>query len=120
MKDLTSNDLLALESNALEEMEVAEWNGKIYLKVMSAVERSAIEDFFMKIKESKKDSAKFRKEMLRKTMADKEGNLLLADEAVANSLMAKPGQALVLESIFEKACQVNGFREKDVDTLKKK
>jgi len=117
-KDLTFVDILGIEDKSIVRHFVEQWNGNVYIRNMSAKERSEIEDLYMKISESKRDTGKFRKELIRRALVDKEGNSLIADDAMAEHIMGK--SALAIESIFEVACEVNGFRQKDVDMLKKK
>lgn len=117
-KDLVINDILATEDKTIEKLPIPEWKGNVYVRVMSAKERSEIEDLYMRITESKRDTGRFRKELLRRTWVDKDGVLVMSDNALAEHMMGK--NALAIERIFEKSCEVNGFRQKDVDTLKKK
>ena len=118
MKSLSINDILQVEDKALEEVEVEEWNGSVFVRIMSMEERSELEDIFMRVKSSNKGTGAFRKEMLKRTLVNEDGSLMLDNEALAIQLMKK--SSLAVEKLFEKACELNGFREKDVDTLKKK
>jgi hypothetical protein len=117
-KDLTINDILGKEDKVTERLEISEWGGCVYIRIMSAKERSEMEDLFMKINESKKETGKFRCELIRRTWVDHNGALMITDDALASHMMGK--NALAIEKIFEKACEVNAFRQKDIDTLKKK
>jgi hypothetical protein len=117
-KDLTIADVFGVEDKLSESLDIPEWGGRIYVRVMSAKERSEIEDLYLKISDAKKETGKFRKELIRRTWVDKSGNLMITDDAVATHMMNK--SALIIERIFEKACEVNGFRQKDVEVLKKK
>jgi hypothetical protein len=117
-KDLTINDILGITDSGVERLFIPEWGGSVYIKVMTAKERSEIEDLFLKINETKKETGKFRREMIRRTWSDKDGNLVITDEALATHMMGK--SALAIEKIFERACEVNGFRQRDVEALKKK
>jgi len=117
MKNLTIQDILGIEDKKIEPLDIPEWEGTVYLRIMSAQERSELEDIFIKMK-ANAQTGKFRKEMLKRTLVDVTGQHLISDDAVATHVMKK--NALVIESIFEKACEVNGFRERDVETLKKK
>jgi hypothetical protein len=117
-KDLTIADVFGVEDKLSESLDIPEWGGRIYVRVMSAKERSEIEDLYIKITDAKKETGKFRKELIRRTWVDKSGNLMIIDDAVATHMMNK--SALIIERIFEKACEVNGFRQKDVEVLKKK
>lgn len=118
MKELTLNDILGIQDRDTTEVPVEEWNGCVYVRMLSATERSEIEEFYMTIKDKKKGVGTFRKEVLKRCLVNKDGTPMITDEAVANHLMGKNANAI--ETIFEAACTLNGFREKDVDTLKKK
>jgi hypothetical protein len=117
-KDLTIQDILTIEDRKIARVYVEEWDGWIYIRVLSAKERSEIEDLFAKMSNSKMESGKFRKELLKRTWVDKSGDMVIADEAVATHMMNK--SATAIEAIFEASCEINAFRKKDVDTLKKK
>ena len=117
-KELTINDILGIEDKEVEKLDIPEWKGFIHIRMMSAKDRSEMEDLYYKINESKKETGKFRKELLRRTWVDSNGNPMLSDDAIASHIMGK--NAMIIERIFEKSCELNGFRQKDVDTLKKK
>lgn len=117
-RDLSIADLLGTDDKKIDRLPIPEWGGYIYLRNMSATERSEIEDLFSKIVESKTGSGKFRSELLRRTWCDAQGNLVLEDKAVAEHMMKKSASAI--ERIFDKACEINAFRQKDVEVLKKK
>lgn len=118
MKELHINDILTVEDKTFEKVEIPEWNGFVFIRVMSAKERSEVEDIYMRVSELKKDTGKFRKELLKRTLCNSKGEPIITDEAIAEHMMGK--SALVIERLFETACVVNGFRERDVETLKKK
>jgi len=117
-KDLTLTNILGTDDKTSERIEIPEWNGYVYIRVMSAKERSEIEDLCIKIQESKKETGKFRRELIRRTWVQADGTPMITDDAIATHMMNK--NAMAIERIFEKSCEVNGFRQKDVDTLKKK
>lgn len=118
MKDLTFTDILGINDKPVHQIEVPQWNGCVYVRSMDAEERSELEDMFMKVKVAGAGTGKFRKELLKRTLVNKDGSAMLIDDAHATQLMKKNSSAV--ELIFEKACELNGFRSKDVDTLKKK
>ena len=117
MKDLSIADILAIEDKPIHKMEIEEWNGVIYVRTMDAEERSQLEDIFAKIKVAG-NTGRFRKEMLKRTLVKKDGTPMLEEDVVASQFMKKNSQ--IVERIFEKCCELNGFRERDVETLKKK
>lgn len=116
-KDLTFADIVQIEDRAIKQFFVPEWDGNVYIRVMSAKERSEVEDLFTAMK-SNQNSGKFRKELLRRTWVNADGTVMFVDDAVAQHLMGK--SAIAIERIFEESCRLNAFLEKDVDTLKKK
>ncbi len=117
-KNLTVADLLGIEDTSIVKLPIPEWNGNVFIKSLSAHERSEIEDLFMGVMQKNSGSGKFRRELIRRTLVTEDGTRMVEDEAMANHLMKKNANAV--ERIFDKACEVNGFRQKDVDTLKKK
>ena len=118
MKDLTLNEILAIQDCDIQSVDVKEWNGKVYVRVMNAKERSEIEELFLNVKDKKKGVGSFRKEIVKRCWVNKDGSRFVPDDATANLLMEKNSNAI--ETIFEASCELNGFRNKDVDTLKKK
>lgn len=117
-KDLTIGNILGKEDKTAECLYIPEWDGNVYLRNMSAKERSEMEDLFIKVQETKKDTGRFRCELIRRTLVDAAGNIMITDDAIATHIMSK--NALAIEKIFEKACEMNAFRQRDIDTLKKK
>jgi hypothetical protein len=117
-RDLTIEDILTLEDKEIQRVEIEQWDGFIYIRLLSAKERSEIEDLFTKMQGKNLDSGKFRKELLKRTWVTKSGNPMLTDEAIAQHVMNK--SATAIEEIFETSCEINAFRKKDVEELKKK
>lgn len=118
VKDLTLNEILTIEDCKIQSVPIEEWAGNVYVKIMDAEERSEIEEFFMNVKDKKRGVGQFRKEIIKRCWVNKDGSRFLPDEVTANAMMKKNSNAI--ETIFESACELNGFRSKDVDTLKKK
>ena len=84
----------------------------VYVRNMTGAERSALEDRFASDK--RMPVGAFRKAVLLSTVVDEEGKPLFADKD-GEAVMAK--NAGVLETMFERSCEINGLTQKDVDNI---
>lgn len=117
-KELSIVDILNTKDISIKKVDIEVWDGYVYVKSMSATERAEIEEFYNQSKGKKGIASKFRKEIIKRTLCDCNGTLLINDDQTLTHLMNKNAEAI--ETIVEKACEVNGFREQDVDEIKKK
>lgn len=115
-KALTLNEILALDDLPVQAVEVPQWNGHVLLRTLRADERAELERKFSKRKPSE-DPLGFRKALIQATAMTPDGASLVANEEQAAALMAKNSEAV--ETIFEKALEINGFRKKDITELEK-
>ena len=91
---------------SLTAVEVPEWDGTVYVRVMTGAERDAVEGLYAT---NKYDN--FRAKVAVACACDAEGkSVFQADDAQA--LGVKNGNALV--RIFDAAMQVNKLREEDL------
>lgn len=90
-------------------------DARIYVRVFDGHERSALEANWAD-KETKKNPGGLRWDVLHRTLCDERGRPLFAPED-HQELMGK--NAGTLETLFEKACDLNGLRKKDVEELEK-
>jgi hypothetical protein len=98
------------------DVEAPELGGTIRLASMTARERSTLEKQFMGQGEAMKDPGGFRVALLVRTIVDDAGELLFTDDD-RDMLLSK--NAKKLEVLFEAACELNGFTDKDVEDLEK-
>jgi hypothetical protein len=105
--------LSADESCLLECIEVPEWGGDVYIRVMSGAERDALE---AEMTGEKKNLANFRARFAVKVLADETGKRLFSDKD-AEALGRKSG--LALDRVLKDGLKINGFDKAEIDTLEK-
>ncbi len=93
------------------ELDIPEWEGKVFIRVMTAKERDLFE-----ARQRRDDFENIRARIARASLCDDNGNLLFTDEDIA-TLSNLHGKAL--DRIFEAAVKFNKIGSKDIDELKK-
>lgn len=111
---LTKDAILGAVDSAAEAVEVPEWKGTVYIRVMSGTERDAFEGSVTK--DGKVTVENIRAKLLVKTLSDETGKRLFTDADLA-ALGAKSGR--VLDRLFAEAKRVNGMTKNDVEELVK-
>lgn len=111
---LTAEQILAADDLGLKEVKVREWNGSVFIRVMSVSERDAYERMWI----GKRDSGveNFRTEYLQRVLCDETGKLLFTREQI-EKLGAKSGA--VMARLFDAAMKHNAMSEADVEELGK-
>lgn len=107
------DQILAANDKPIEKLFVPEWNLDVYIQVISAGERLAIEDAY---------NSKREKDIMSLTVAyclcDENGNRIFDPKKDISLLSQKSANALL--TIFKAASKLNKMREDDVDELEKK
>ena len=85
----------------------------VYIRVMRSDEGSIIED---KVADRDVPVGEFRRLVLMSTVVDEDDSPIFDAETIA-ILTARNRR--VVESMFERACELNGFSKKDVDEIEK-
>jgi len=101
------------ESDMLEAVEIPEWKGIVYVRVMSGAERDSIEE---EMSGDKRTLKNFRARFAVKVLSDERGTRLFSDSD-ADKLGTLSGRAL--DRILKVGLEVNGFSESAVDELEK-
>lgn len=111
---LSAEQILAADDLGLLEVKVKQWNGSVWIRVMSVAERDSYERMWI----GKRDTgvANFRTEYLVRTLCDEKGNLLFTKEQI-EKLGQKSGA--VMARLFDAAIKHNGMSEADVEELGK-
>lgn len=112
---LNKNDILSVDDKKLIEVQVPEWNGSVFVRVMSGGERDKWEsDIF---DEGKVIKDNFRARLLAKCISDDQGVRLFSDADIT-ALGSKNAKAL--DSIFAIAKKLNGIGSEEENDLIKK
>lgn len=113
---LTAEKILKADDlNELEKLEVPEWGGSLYVKIMSGVERDRWELMAAKAIE-KPGTANIRASLCAMTICNEKGKRLFGDNQIA-ALGAK--SATVLDRIYAISKKLNKLSEDDIEELEK-
>lgn len=116
---LNKQDILQARDVKIEQVEVPEWGGTVFVRSLSAAERGLIEEAAAKFKESKgKDSfaRTFTVKFASLTICDEDGNRLFDDKDIA-ALQQK--NAAAVARVAEAAQKLSGFTKEDMEELEK-
>lgn len=114
MSALTKDQILAANDMDLLEIEVPEWSGSVYCRVMTVGERDAYEREWIGKRETGVEN--FRTKFLQRVLCSKDGELLFSAEEVA--LLSKKS-ARVMARLWDKAMKHNHLMADDVEELAK-
>lgn len=106
---LSKSKILAADDVKTEEIQVPEWGGSVFCRVLSGTDRDTFEEAY-----SSEKMKNFRSRFLVLTLCDEKGERLFT-EAEVNDLGKK--SAVVLARLFDKAWSLNAFRNEDVEEL---
>jgi len=111
---LTAEQILAADDLGLKQVPVREWNGDVFIRMMSVGERDAYERLWIGKRETGVDN--FRTEYLARVLCNEKGELLFTREQV--SVLANKSGA-VMGRLFDEALAHNNMTEADVEQLGK-
>ena len=113
---LTREQILKADDIKIEEVEVIEWSGSVFVQGMTGAERDDFEATIVqtKGKNVKTNMANIRAKLVSLTACDAEGNKLFTPADV-RALGAK--SAAALQKVFDVAARLSGIGDKDIDEL---
>lgn len=111
---LTAEQILAADDLGLLRVEVPEWGGDVFVRVMSVGERDEYERQWIGKKETGIEN--FRTQYLARVLCDEKGKLLFSRDQIA-ALAEKSGA--VMGRLFDVAMRHNKMTEEDVQQLGK-
>lgn len=114
MDELTKDQILAADDLDLLKIEVPEWKGCVYCRVMSVGERDSYEREWIGKKETGVEN--FRTKFLQRVLCTKDGELLFTCDEIA-ALSKK--SARVMGRLWDKAMKHNHLMAEDVEELAK-
>ena len=112
---LTAADILNCDDSSKEKINIPEWGGDVYIKVMSGSERDSWELYYGKEIE-KTNSVNVRSKLAGLTLCDEQGKRLFSDGQIA-ALGKKSGSAL--ERVYVESLRINKVTESDIEALEK-
>jgi len=111
---LTKDQILAADDLGLLEVEVKEWGGSVFIRVMTCGERDAYENDWVLNKS--KGVENFRTKFLAKCLCDEKGERLFSDAEIEKFARKS---AKVMARVWQRAMEHNALTDKDVEELAK-
>ena len=118
MKYLNRDDILKVSDIKIEEVEVPEWGGAVYVKGMTGSERDQFESSIVnqRGKSHSVNMVNIRAKLSSQAICDPDGKRLFTDADV-KALGKK--SAVALQRVFDVAQRLSGITSDDVDELAK-
>lgn len=114
MSSLTKDQILAANDLGLLKVDVPEWKGEVFIRVMSVGERDAYEREWIGKRETGVEN--FRTKFLQRVLCDEAGQLLFS---AADIEQLSQKSARVMSRLWDKAMKHNALMESDVQELAK-
>ena len=111
---LTKEQILAADDMGLLEVQVPEWGGSVFVRVMTVGERDSYENDWMVNKSKGVDN--FRSKFLQRVLCDEKGELLFKANEI--ELLAKKSARITIR-VWEAAMKHNALSDDDVEELAK-
>lgn len=114
---LSKDEIFAITPRRYENLYVPEWGGEVRLRTMTGAERDEFEAGTVQIKngKQKENMANFRARMVAAVLVDEDDKLMFRGRNEIAMLGNKPVAGL--QRIFNKAQEMNGLSDEDVDEL---
>lgn len=114
MMSLSKSQILAAQDQGLLELQVPEWGGSVFIRVMTVGERDSYENEWMINKD--RGVSNFRSKFLQRVLCDEKGDLLFS-AAEVDALASK--SARVITRIWKEAMRHNALTDDDVEEMAK-
>lgn len=113
---LTRDDILSVDDKVWEDIEVPEWGGSVRVRGMSGTQRDDYEASIIQQNgnDRKVNLSNARAKLVARCLIDESGALLFSSDDV-RALGRKSARAL--ERVFDKARELSGMSEQDVENL---
>lgn len=108
---LSKQQILEAKDIKVEEVEVPEWGGSVFIKVMNATQRDEFETFVYN-RQDQKDLRGMRVLLCKLCICDAEGKQMFTSDSDEKALTNKAGSALMI--VFQAAQKLNALRPDDV------
>ena len=113
---LTKQEILNIQDIEIEQVDVIEWGGHVFVKGMSGLERDTFEASIVQQrgKDAKVNMVNIRAKLAAQTICDEEGVRIFTEKDV-HALGKKSANAL--QRVFDVAQKLSGITGDDVDEL---
>lgn len=118
-KVLSKEDILQVRDVKIEQVDVPEWDGHVFVRSITAAERGQIEEAAAKFKESKGKDAfarTFTVKFASLALCDEQGKRLFEDKDIA---LLQQKNAAAIARVAEAAQRLSGFTKEDMEDLEK-
>jgi hypothetical protein len=112
---LSKHDIMTVDDLKVEEVSVPEWGGSVLVRTLTARERDEFESSTVDKKSGKPNLENFRAKLVGLCLVDENGKRLF--ESRADIAMLGNKSVAALQRVFNKAQELNGFSEEDVEEL---
>ncbi len=111
---LSKQQILEAQDIKIEEVEVPEWGGSVFIKVMNATQRDEFETFVYK-RQDQKDLSGMRVLLCKLCLCDEQGKRMFESVNDVKALTDKSGSALMV--VFQAAQKLNALSPDDVGEM---
>jgi len=111
---LTRQAILEAKDQTIQEVQVPEWGGSLYIRTLTGAERDAFEKNWIDAQNT--GNPNFRAKLAARVICGQDGKRVFSDNDIA-ALGEKSGAAL--SRVFEAAMKINFMTAADVEELEK-
>jgi len=115
---LNKDQIFSVQDLLIEEVEVPEWGGTVFVRGMTGTERDSFESSVVDIRGSsqKVNMINLRAKLVSLSVCDEQGNRIFNDSDVIE--LGKKS-AIALQRIFDVAQRLSGLSKEEMKTLEK-
>lgn len=116
MDDLTRDAILGADDLPIEQVEVPEWNGSVYMRTLTGEQRDEFEQAAMERKARKHlDIRGMKAKLVAMCICDKDGKVLFGGRDDGTKLLKKSGAAI--ERLSKVAQRLSGLDDKEMEEI---
>ena len=118
VKNANRDSILESKTHKMEQIDVPEWSGVVFVRTMSGEERDDFEASLVDAAgpDQKKNFRNLRARLLVKTIVDENGNRLFSD---ADAVPLGRQSAVILDRVFSISQRLNSLGQQDIEKLTK-
>lgn len=111
---LSKDEILAEKPSEMEKVDVPEWGGEVFVRVMSGAERDAFEAGMIASGNGKANYQNVRARLAVRCICDGEGHRVFMD---GDALALGKGSCVPLDKVFAVAQRINHIGDADIEAL---
>lgn len=113
---LTANDILESNDIPIEKVEMPEWGGHVFVKGLTGTQRDRFEVMVLNWKEKDRNLENIRAQLVSWTTVDEKGNLIFEQSPLVVKQLGQKS-SIALDRLFDKAQELSGVSQKDIEEL---